>query len=789
MKKGFRRLALLFAGLCLGACAHSPFRAVDQPEPASEKRRSQIAQIALAADEMPRSEDMRKPADTVDPPRAIVKAAAEKTADPDIVPGTGRLINLDAARRVPRRVPEQGKASLNFADMPIADVVKMILGDLLNENYVISAGVSGTVTFSTARPVTPEQAFSVLEMLLSWNNLALVYVDGQYSVVPAANAVRGNLTPRVGPAALARGYEVRAVPLQYIAATEMEKLLAPYAKEGSILKADNSRSLIVLAGSKRELENYMSTIEVFDVDWIKGMSIGLVTLEQVEAKTLAPELDQIFGEQSGSPLAGMFRFIPIERLNAVLVITPQRRYLEEAERWITRLDKGGNTPGVRLYVYDVKNVKATDLADRLNEIFGSSGGEGRPANTSSAAGNVAPGLIPVELSSSSGTSMNLSQPGENRTAIEKRNTPTPYQSNPNSSDSSTFQPAVVPGGPVVSVNGDQGLAIVEGEEIRITAVEENNQLIVRATPAQYEAISGAVRKLDTVPLQVHIEARLLDVSLNNNLKFGVQWYFENALGNLPRLGPDDPDDDGTSALKAAIRGDREGQITPSGVSWVFAGRRAGALVTMLQDEGDVKVLSAPSVMVLNNTEALINIGQQIPVVSSYINPISQPGGGGGISQSQVQFRDTGIILNVKPRVNPGGLVFMEIKAEQSTPGAASTAAAFGGNVPVDKKTIKTEVAVQSGDTILLGGLIQQNDGNSQSGVPGLMKIPLLGRLFSTSSRDTTRKELLVLITPTVVRGGAEEARELTEEYKKRFLGLEPLIKDMEEAEQARTEVR
>ena len=236
--------------------------------------------------------------------------------------------------------------------------------------FVISAGVSGTVTFSTARPVTPEQAFSVLEMLLSWNNLALVYVDGRYSVVPAANAVRGNLTPRVGPAAQARGYEVRAVPLEYIAATEMEKLLQPYAKEGSILKADNARSLIVLAGSRRELENYMSTIEVFDVDWIKGMSIGMITLDQTEAKVLAPELDQIFGEQSGSPLAGMFRFVPIERLNAILVITPQRRYLEEAERWIARLDQGGNTPGVRLYVYDVKNVKATDLADRLNEIFG-----------------------------------------------------------------------------------------------------------------------------------------------------------------------------------------------------------------------------------------------------------------------------------------------------------------------------------------------------------------------------------------------------------------------------------
>jgi general secretion pathway protein D len=694
-------------------------------------------------------------------------------------PGTGELINLEAARQPPRPVPAEGKASLNFADLPIADVVKMILGDLLGENYVIAAGVSGTVTFSTARPVTPEQAFSILEMLLSWNNLALIYVDGQYSVVPAASAVRGNLVPRVAPADQARGYEVRAVPLEFIAPTEMEKLLQPYAREGAILKADNSRSLLMLGGTRRELENYLQTIRIFDVDWIKGMSIGLIRLEQVEAKSLVPELEQIFGEQSASPLAGMFRFVPIERLNAILVITPQRRYLAEAERWIERLDEGGSQPGVRLYVYDVKNVKATDLADRLSEIFSSSGGEGSRARTSSAAGAVAPGMQPVELSSSTGTSLNLRSP-----TGEKSSPGSDGGSSPSGARSGAGGSAA--GG--AGTGADGGLALVEGEEIRITAVEENNQLIIRATPGQYQAIRGAIRRLDSVPLQVHIEARLLDVSLTNALQFGVQWYFDEALGNLEPPGGGGGDD-GTTQGKGMLQRSTFGQITGSGSTWVFEGRRAAALVNLLQSEGDVKVLSAPSVLVLNNTEASINVGQQIPVVSSYFNPITSPGtGGSGVGQSYVQFRDTGIILNVKPRVNPGGLVFMEIQAEQSTPGPSSAAQEFGGNVPVDKKTIETEVAVQSGDTVLLGGLIQQNDSNSQSGLPGLMKIPVLGRLFGSSSKDASRKELLVLITPTVIRGGAEDARELTEEYQKRFLGLEPLIRDMEQAERARKDI-
>jgi general secretion pathway protein D len=775
VKKGIRRSALALTAWMLVGCATSPFSPQQMQPPASATKQQQVREIARSMDP-----EAAEESDRADAARARADADAEASAEQEanmMQPGTGELINLSAARKIPRRPPEQGKASLNFADMPIADVVKMILGDLLGENYIIAAGVSGTVTFSTARPVTPEQALSILEMLLSWNNLALIYVDGQYSVVPSANAVRGNLTPRVGPADQARGYEIRAIPLEFISATEMEKLLQPYAREGSIVKADNARGLIVMAGSRRELENYMTTIDVFDVDWIKGMSIGLITLEQAEAKTLAPELDQIFGEESQSPLAGMFRFIPIERLNAILVITPQRRYLDEAERWIARLDQGGNQPGVRLYVYDVKNVKATDLADRLNDIFGSSGGESRRVSTS-AAGNVAPGMIPTELSSSSGSSVRLSNPGNEKSTSDNRvNQPTnfaPEQSN-------TRRTGGVPVG--AAGGSDEGLAIVEGEDIRITAVEENNQLVMRATPGQYEAIRGAIRKLDTVPLQVHIEARLLDVSLTNNLEFGVKWYFEDALSRL--VPPDEPTEDGTSALKRAIRGDNFGEITSAGVNWIFAGRRAGALVSLLQSEGDVKVLSAPSVLVLNNTEANINVGIQIPVVSSFFNPITSPGGSSGVGQSQVQFRDTGIILNVKPRVNPGGLVFMEIKAEQSTPGPASSVEDFGGNVPIDKKTIETEVAVQSGDTVMLGGLIQQNDNNSSSGMPGLKNIPLIGKLFGASSSDNSRKELLVLITPTVIRGGGEQASELTEEYKARFQGLAPLIRDMEEAERAR----
>ena len=193
--------------------------------------------------------------------------------------------------------------------------------------------------------------------------------------------------------------------------------------------------------------------------------------------------------------------------------------------------------------------------------------------------------------------------------------------------------------------------------------------------------------------------------------------------------------------------------------------------------GDVTVLSAPSLVVLNNKQGSINVGTQIPVVSTFINNNIIGGGTdpGNIGTSSVQFRQTGLTLSVTPRVNPGGLVFMEIQQEDSGRGSG---AAVGGNVPIDTRTIETEVAVQSGNTVVLGGLITQSSGNSSSGVPFLSRIPLIGALFGNRSTDSDRDELIILITPRVIRS-TDDARAITEEYRRRFRGLKPLDNEFE----------
>jgi general secretion pathway protein D len=672
--------------------------------------------------------------------------------------GTAEFFDRGAAQRKPDG-PVPGDATFNFENTAVQAVVKAILGDLLGENYVIAPGVQGTVSFSTAKPINASQALAVLEQALAWNNLALVYKDGRYTVLPTGQAIPGNLSPRFGPLSSQRGYEVRIAPLKYVAATEMEKLLAPYAKPGAIVRADNARSMLVLAGTASELESYLDTIETFDVNWLKGMSVGMYPLERVEAKDVVPELEKIFGEGGATPLAGMFRFLPIERMNAVMVITPQPEYLVEAERWLGRLDRGGSEAGAQLFVYYVKNVKATDLAEKLTEIFASGSSSSTTTRTSAPIGAVAPGIESVEIKSIN-----------DRSREEKK-----------------AESAPKPAYGATSTSSGEGIAIVESDDIRITAIEDSNALLVRATPGQYDAILKAITRLDTVPLQVHIEAKILQVDLGGAFEFGVQWFFEHATGDAANLryrrDRRGYDDDTLGIVQRNAWNSFAGTVGDGGLSWTFLNVSAEALISALDSETNAQVIAAPSLVVLNNKEASFNVGQQIPVVSSFLNTFqptptvpTDPGNPAivnpGAGYSSVQFRDTGIILNVTPRVNPGGLVYLEISQENSSPAGDADQT---GNVPINKTEIETEIAVQSGQTVLLGGLIKDTRTSGQDGVPGLNKVPILRSLFGKTSKSSTRQEILILITPTVIEND-QDARDLTDDYRRRFKGLQPLMK-------------
>jgi len=622
-------------------------------------------------------------------------------------PGTGKFIDYKAAENKNSTVSKKGEITLNFEGDPLPMVVNLILGEILKENYVIAPGVSGAVTFATVKPINKDQIIPILEMLLSWNNAALVFIEDRYHVMPRAEAIKGNLIPSFGHMEKRNGYTVMVVPLKYIAPAEMEKVLAPYAKEGAIVKADNARNLLFLSGTKRELSMYMNTINIFDVDWLEGMSTGIFTLERVESDTVVSEMEAIFGEGADNPLAGMFRFMPLERLNAIMVITPQEKYLHKAEEWIKRLDRSDSEASSNLYVYDVENIKADDLAGYLNDVFGGSGSNRSSQKDSS--GKVAPGLSGKEIGS---TTKKSPKTNSNRSSTNK-------------------------------------------DGISITPIEENNQILISANAQEYDAIMAAVARLDVEPYQVLIEAKIIEVKLLDSNSSGVEWLFGSAT-NDNEISPA-----GRSFVGLT---DRESATVGSGgLSYVLTGVDVKATINAKETASRTTVLSTPSVLVLNNKEASINVGTRIPIQDNSIS------NGSNNTFSSVRYLQTGIKLTVTPRINPGGLVYIELQQEVSTP----TAADESGNRDIDNRELTTEIAVQSGETVVMGGLITDNRGQSSNGVPKLHKIPLLGNLFGSNARDSERTELIVLITPTVIQN-PEQAKQLTKEYANQFKGLKPL---------------
>jgi general secretion pathway protein D len=707
------------------------------------------------------------PLETADTPQ-------ETGPQPVIRRGTGNVINQSAAASAAPSLGSagSGSATFNFEGESLQAVVKAILGDMLGQNYVIAPGVQGTVTLATPKPVSPAQALNLLEMVLGWNNARMVYSGGRYNIVPADQALAGTVAPSTAPASAARGFEVRVVPLKFISASEMKKVLEPYARPNAIVGIDGARNVITLGGTRAELENYLRTVDIFDVDWLSGMSVGVFPLQSGKASQVANDLEKVFGESSKTPSAGMFRFMPLENANAVLVITPQARYLDQIQDWLDRIDSAGG--GERLFSYELKYIKAKELADRLSEVFSSSGG-GRGDSSAS----LAPGA----------TSNTLSSGGDRDSGMGSSSGVTGGSIGGDSQSSgSSSSSGGLGNGSLQLSNRTQGNGAVtlqiKGDTVGVAAVEETNALLVRATPQSWRSIREVIEKLDVMPMQVHIEAQVAEVNLKGDLQYGVNWFFENSV-NASSVA-DNNATNGTglgvgaglaSAAGRNIWGSIAGKVGSEGLGWTFLGKNAAAVITALDSVTNVRLLQTPSVFVRNNAEATLNVGSRIAVNSTSVSSLV----GGDTSYTTAQYIDTGVILKVRPRVTKDGMVFLDIVQEVSTPGARPAACTSGTtvvnasacNVDINTRRVKTEAAVSSGDTIMLAGLINDSTSGGSAGVPFLSKLPVLGALFGQKTQNRTRNEVIVLLTPTIVRN-PQEARDLTDEYGSKFKAMEPM---------------
>ena len=730
-----------------------------------------------------------KPAPAPQPLNTSVDTASTAAVQPQVSAGSGQFIRPTALATPRPAAKGDGAVTFNFENQPVQAVVKAVLGDLLKKNYTIAPGVQGNISFATAEPVDSSQALPILEMLLSWTGNALVSGDGGYVVMPAKDAAAGNLVPGLGASAPAGGLQARLFPLHYISATEMQKLVKPFARPDSVLLVDPARNLLVLSGTPQELANYARTVRTFDVDWLRGMSVGVFNLQHADVDQLMPKLDEMFGSKGNTPLAGMLRFIPIKRTNALVVISTQPTYVDEVGGWIARIDQGGgNQP--QTYVYDVRNIKASDLAKYLAQIYASGGGN------ESGGGEVGPGLASGTLATGSNANGSASGMGSTAGSFGSSNTAGGGLGGVNGGLGNGFGNNSGTGGfgsngGVGSGLGGNGIGgvgatsstgygnanagdrqyVSQDGSIRIGSVDANNQLLVRARPSQWAEIEAAIKRLDTIPLQVQIETRILEVSLTGQFQFGVQWYLQGLTKSTTTT-----DSSGNTTItpgepyrhRQAALGGGGNAYGGEPFFYSFLNSKMQVAVRAMEDSGNTKTLSAPSLVVMNNQPAAIQVGNNVPVNQNYI--VSGLGtSGGAATTGEVQYLTTGVILKVVPRVNPGGLVYLDVSQEVSTP----TTQDKNGNYTIADRQMQTQVAVQSGQTVLLGGLIQQNESTDDNGVPGLNRVPILGRLFGTTNRNRNRTELIVLITPRVIRS-SEEARQITDDYQQGFESLKPL---------------
>ena len=612
-----------------------------------------------------------------------------------------------------------GDVTLNFDGTDIREVVKVILGDLLAANYVLDPGVQGVASLQTGRPLRREHLIPTLETLLRMNNAALVNRGGTYEVVPLASAVRGKIVPQLGDSsqALPAGYSVQVVPLQYIGADEMSKILQPLAPEGSIIRVDNLRNTLVLAGTSPEVGNLLDTIRVFDVDWMSGLSVGFFTLDYATAGDVVAQLDSLLADEGGNPFKGLFRFIAVDTANSILVVSPQEKYLKQAKDWIERLDLAEATGegAQRLFVYRVKHGDAENLADILTKLFSSGG------TTTRRVGGVAPGLRQASIESGQ-------TEGRDDAARQA----------PRSAVASTIELS---------------------SEVSIVADSVNNSLLIKSNPRDYKKIFDALKQLDLVPLQVLVEATIIEITLSGNLEYGVQWQFRGRGG---------PYDFGYS-LDGTLDDDSASGIGPAfpGFNWTAVLRpdTVRATLSALASEGLINVLSSPSVMVLDNQTATIQVGKEVPVATSEQQGTTEL----DRVVNTIEYRDTGVQLSVKPRVTPGGLVQMEIEQEVSTVSETDSSAL---NSPTfQTRNITSNVAVRSNQAVVLGGLIQDEREEGNQGIPGLYSLPVVGPLFGERTRKADRTELVVVLTPRVIASDAD-IREVTEDFRGKLKGLE-----------------
>ena len=716
-----RRAVLLAAASLLGACT-LPWQQLKLPGP-----------VPPEAGPAPIAKANRSPGSPLTP-------GAAEVSGPQVSAGSGQFTGSPEPRPSPGAANSKDGVTLNFAGASIAEAARSILGDILGVNYTVSDKVRGSITIQTVRPIPKDALLGVFETMLSGEGAAISVDNGVYRILPSNDAVSAAAILARGARRLP-GVNAQVVVLRFVAAAEMERIIKSMAPQATILRTDPARNLLVVAGTRGDLDSIMDAVSTFDVDWMRGMSFGLFPIETNDPEAIAQELDTVFANDQESPIKGMVRFVASRRLKAILVITSRPEYLKKAETWVRRLDMVGRATEKQVHVYHIQNRPAVELAQLLQRIYGGQE-QGRVGSLTRA------------------TMATVSTGGPLPDAISTQ--PTFLPGAPGIPATTALPPAPITGpapvldiappiGPPGSARPPVAAAAADDRTsgVLIVADESNNALVITATSQEYRRMRRILEQIDVQPNQVLLEATIAEVTLNDQLAMGLRWFlqagnFQFRFTDLGATSATNPNTNGISAIPPPV--------IPGfpGFSTFFNTPNVQVVLNALSSITDVNIVSSPTLMVLDNKRATLQVGDEVPIVTQSAVAVQVPG---APIVNSVNMRNTGIILNITPRINDGGRVLLDIEQEVST--AVTTTTSGIASPTIQQRRIKTTVSVDDGNCIVLGGLIQDKATNTRNQAPLVGDIPLLGNLFKNKDDRIERTELLIAITPKIVKDNGQ----------------------------------
>jgi general secretion pathway protein D len=593
-----------------------------------------------------------------------------------------------------------------FQDADISQVAQAILGDSLGLTYAIDPAVTGKMSFRIDRRLTSVQLLAAFEAALETNNVVMVRNGDALTLEPKDKAKGAGRLRTLDQGLASAGYQTVAVPLAYAAPSEVAKALEATGRTDMVVDADDKLGLLILGGTAAELESAVELIHTFDHSGLEDSKIRFFELEQAPADTVATDLDKVL-EASGA--SGVV-VVPLRRMNGLFVFARTPEALDEVGKGVARLDVPSQEKTPSLWIYHPKNATAESLANTLNSALNGETQPPPPTGAPAIGGQIAnpagpPGLMP--------TPALMPQP--------------------------TYQPqALPPLSPTAGVTG-----AVDADPVRVGLDRDANTLLIFASPTRWVQIQRILDEIDQPPAQVMIQASIVEVELTSQDNFGIDWSVVGAGGQL-----------GVSSINSP-----SGAITAEtpGFSITFLGKSIKAAVNALGANTKMEVVSEPKVVVLDNHTAKLDVGDQLPVITQTAQTTITTG---APVVNSISYVNTGVVLAVTPRIGGDDKIFLDIDQQVSS-GSATTTSTINSPT-ISTREIQTSLTIPNGGVIALGGLISTNNKNTDSGLPWLKDVPVVGLLFKTTNKSTSRDELIVLLKADVVKDQPSSIRAMTD---------------------------